>query len=106
MKLIPAHYSHLTNRQERAVARLAAMARQDTITGSASALIVAKRADRLKFYSCGRTALEVVSIVYTSSLGRIHPALEAWECPECGSARLGQDEALACCAGHETEGGI
>lgn len=93
----------LSDREERAVARLAQKARLDTIDGGASALVLAQRADHMGWHSCGRSALEVVSIVYSASTGRHHTDLEAWECPECGNACLGMDAAMACCQVREFE---
>jgi hypothetical protein len=98
MTLKPLPYSQLQDREQRAVARLAAMARRDTIDGGSGALVLAKRADRLGFKSCCMSALAVVSIVYSNSTGCHHRELEAWECQECGQAHLGQDDAYACCA--------
>lgn len=91
-------YTELPDREQRAVARLAKLARWDTIAGGTWAMVLAERADRLKFNSAGYGAMEVVSIVYSASSGHHHPELEAWECPECGQAHLGKDAAYACCA--------
>lgn len=98
MNIKPLPYTELPDREQRAVARLAQIVRHDTIYGGARAMILATRADRLKFNSAGYGAMEIVSIVYSASSGRHHPQLEAWECPECGQAHLGQDAAYACCA--------
>lgn len=91
----PAHYTTLTNRNERTRAHFAARARANTIHGGASALTLAKRAERM---GSTNDPVSVVSDVFSASTGRHHHALEAWECRECGQAYLGQDAAQQCCA--------
>ena len=90
-----AHYNTLTNRSERTRAHFAALARANTIHGGATALTLAKRAERM-----GRKndPVSVVSDVYSSSTGRHHHEHEARECRECGQSYLGQDAAQQCCA--------
>lgn len=90
----PANYSLLHDRDERLIARFAAKARANTIWGGCSALVIAKRLQRMNPRS---EALSVVKDVYSASTGRHHTEFEAWECPECGSAHLGQDKAAQCC---------
>ncbi len=93
-KMNSANYTELPNSEQRIIARIAGQARIDTITGGAKALCLAKRLPRLDA-SLGLTG--IVSNVYALSSGRHHPDYEAWECPECGSAHLGQDAAYNCC---------
>jgi hypothetical protein len=98
MRLKPARYDELYDAEERLIARMAARARLDTIWGGAAGLMYAER-----LYRMGGTDLRyVVSDVYSASTGNHHGAYEAWECPECGSARLGTDDAYNCC-NHELE---
>ena len=82
-----AHYSTLTGENQK-IARLAGLARLDTIHGGAAALVLAEKTPSLAW---------VVSQVYSESTGRHSKTLEAWECPECGNAHLGQDAAFQCC---------
>lgn len=94
MNLQTANYRSLYSHEDRTVAHFAARARGDTIMGGASALVLAKRLQRMN----PRTdALSVVSNVYSQSTGRWHPDFEAWKCPECDCAHLGKDAALNCC---------
>ncbi len=94
MKLKSASYKRLWNRDERATAHLAAIARVDTIWGGARAMRLARRMDAM---GCKINADAVVGEVYRRSTGKWSHDLEAWECPECGEARLGQEAALDCC---------
>jgi hypothetical protein len=93
MSLKPARWDSLYLPSERAHARIAAFARRDTIWGGARALVLAKRG-RLKTVPFD----EIVGDVYSASTGNHHAVHEAWECPECGQACLGQDAAYSCCA--------
>jgi hypothetical protein len=95
MKLKETSPKNLTNRYERACARLARIARNNTVFGGASALLIAKRC-KFKIFP----ADEIVSDVYRASnysCGK----WGAYECPECGQAHLGEDSALGCCAWDE-----
>jgi len=91
----PADPKQMANREERACARLEIRARNNTVLGGCSALILAKRAERLGVRFPAR---EVVADVYSASTGKRSPIWGAWECPECGAAHLGTDAALQCCA--------
>lgn len=94
MRLKEANPSDLYDRGDRACAKLARIARGDTIHGGARALVLAERAERIGVHF---PASEVVSEVYSLSnytCGRFG----AYQCPECGRASLGQDAAYACCA--------
>ena len=90
-----AHFTSLTNRNERTRAHFAALARANTIHGGSTALTLAKRAERM---GSTNDPVFVVSDVYSASTGRHHPEYEAWECRECGQSYLGQDAAAQCCA--------
>lgn len=98
MKLSPAYASDLLpfNRDGYKVARIAAMARIDTIYGGAKALRVARHCTRWD-------ASSVVADVYSASTGKHHTDHEAWKCPECGQVWLGQSDALLCCNPVELE---
>jgi hypothetical protein len=94
MNPTPAKFSALHDRNDRAVARLAARARRDTVWGGASAMVLACRADALGVQFSARS---IVADVYSASTGKHHPEHEAWHCPECDSVHLGKDAALQCC---------
>lgn len=87
------HWKHLTDRNERTVARIATMAINNTVFGGASAMVKSKRL----FAMGGQDVRHVVSDVYSSSTGRSHSEHSAWECPECGGANLGITAAIKCC---------
>lgn len=103
MNLKSISYKAFAPSAERNTAKLAAKARVNTIYGGASALRLARHCERLgvKFID-GVSAREVVSDVYSRSTGETSATFEGWECPECGSACLGIELALACC-GMESE---
>ena len=71
------------------IAKLAQIARLDTINGGARALVIAKEKPELAY---------IVSDVYSLSTGKHSENFEAWECPECGCAHLGKEAAFSCCA--------
>jgi hypothetical protein len=85
----------LTNRYERACARLAIIAMSDVTFGGARALRIAKRASLKKF-----PAMEIVSQAYESSTGEATSFIP-YHCHECGQACLGMDAAYQCCAPSE-----
>ena len=89
MRLKETNPNNLTNRNERASARLARIARGNTYFGGASALVIAKRANKKLF-----PAEEIVADVYAGSESK----WMAYECPECGQAHLGEESAIGCCA--------
>lgn len=95
MKLKESSPSKLTNRYEKACARLARLARGNTYFGGASALVIAKRCKYKKF-----PAMEIVSDVYGASNGSLGE-WGAYECPECGQTYLGTEAALNCCSREE-----
>lgn len=96
MNLKPASYDRLFG-EEKAIAKVAAIARGDTIWGGAKALVMTAKGKRLERLSY------VVSDVYSRSTGKHSREFEAWECPECGQAHLGQEKAFACCRPEEVE---
>lgn len=94
---IPA--SRLHDPFDRAVAKLAVIARSDTVLGGARAMVIEGRLFRMG----SRVADQgIVRAVYSSSSGRHHRTFEAWECPECGAAHLGIAAAYACCREDES----
>lgn len=93
MKLVEASPSELGNRHDRACAKLARIARGDTVHGGARALVLAKRAEAL---GVNFPARDIVSDVYGASNWSCGE-WGAYECPECGSAHLGTEAALNCC---------
>ena len=97
MRLKPARWSELHSRDERTVARIERIARNDTIWGGAKAMVLSKRLADMG----GQDVGWVVASVYCASTGKPHPDYSAWECPECGSAHLGQENAYKCCQNTE-----
>lgn len=95
MKLKVVSPNLLSNRYDRACAKLAKIALNDTITGNARALILSKRLQRI---DSDIPANDIVSDVYSLSNWTCGAHWSAFECPECGQACLGQEAALACCA--------
>lgn len=93
MKLKHVSNALLTDKNDRKAAMLAFQARQDTVFGGTAALSDAKRMKGSHYDWC-----EIVSHVYSRSTGKPCPIWEAWECPECGQAHLGQEAALNCCS--------
>lgn len=85
--------TQLASHDDYKVARLAAIARCDTIHGGARATVIARHCSRWD-------AQSIVADVYSRSTGKWSAEYEAWECPECGTAHLGQEAALRCCAQH------
>jgi rubrerythrin len=79
---------------DRSIAHMAAIARNDTFDGGAKALVYAARLERMRSQI---NYDEVVSSVYSASTGNWSTEYEAWECPECGNAHLGQERAAECC---------
>jgi rubrerythrin len=94
MSLAPANPNQLTDLYDRACARLARMARTDTLYGGAKALVLAKRLERMR---CNIPANEIVTDVYTSRDGNVGE-WGAYKCPECGSVCRGTEAAYKCCA--------
>ena len=83
------------SREDRASASLAWIATANTVFGGASAMVIAKRLERL---GSSVPASDIVSDVYGDSTGSVHRRWGVWECPECGSVHLGQEAAAQCCA--------
>jgi hypothetical protein len=98
VSLKPRGWKSLPHRDDRIVARIACRARWDTINGGAEALALVARLPRL---DRKLSLSSVVSEVYRLSSGKFHRELEAWECPECGQAYLGQTLAFECCSDRE-----
>lgn len=94
MRMKHVAWDSLHAREDRLTARIAAIARADTITGGARASWLAE-----KLLKIGGTDLRgVVADVYCASTGRASTEHEAWQCPECGQPHLGQTRAFECCA--------
>ena len=98
MRLKEVSSRRLTDPYERACARLARMARSDTVFGGCRALMIAKRMDKRK--GAQVPAVEIVSAVYAASNYGCGE-WGAYECPECGQAHLGTQAAYACCQERE-----
>lgn len=97
MKLKEVSPKKLTNRHERACARLANIARHDTVFGGAKALTISHRC-RFKRIPAG----EIVTDVYHAS----NYSCGKWgvyECPECGQAHLGTESVLNCCVNSDDD---
>ncbi len=99
MRLKEASPSRLFDRHDRAVAKLARIARVDTIHGGARALVLERR-----LIAMGSDVPDtgVVSSVYGAS-NYSCGEFGAYECPECGTAHLGTERAYACCSQQEEE---
>lgn len=115
MRLVQVSWQRLpAGSEERQMAQLAAIASNDTWIGGASALVLAGkmpctnrdpdtgRFRRSPWTLDARTAKDVVSDVYSSSNGTSRRFM-AYECPECGSASLGEDSAYRCCQEQERD---
>ena len=92
MKLEKADYRRL-NRDDRALAKLALIARHDCYSGSAKAMVIARR---LNSMGTELPVDDVVSAAYSSTTGTASEFMP-YECPECGSACLGETEAYQHC---------
>ena len=99
MRPKPARWSDLSKlyREERLIARIAGIARNDTINGGALAMVLTKRLKAMGGTDLGH----VVSDVYSGSTGKHHPYHEAWRCPECDTVCLGYGEAAEHCYDEE-----
>lgn len=84
----------LSDRGERALAKLARIARFDVNFGGAKALVIA---DRLAKMGSTLDAHTVVGEAYCSSTGTARD-FTAYACPECGSPCFGEDAAFICCS--------
>jgi hypothetical protein len=80
-------------RDERAIAKLARIARNDTVWGGCRALLLARRLNSLK---SNVPATEIVSHVYGLSDGTCG-RFTCFQCPECGQSYLGKEMAWQCC---------
>ncbi len=88
------HPDNLADRHERALAKLARIARCDAWHGGARALVLAKR---LEAMGGNAQAIEAVTDAYTNGRGDATRFL-AYECPECGTACAGTEAAHDHCA--------
>jgi len=110
-RLIEASPSQLHDPEERAKARLAAIARADVLYGGARALVIAREvregkhsdsvagdaAKEIQKHLDGYECDAIVSSVYTSSTDD-GIRYTAYECPECGTVCLGREAALLHCS--------
>jgi hypothetical protein len=87
-------WRRLRSRDERAQAKLALIARNDTVFGGAKAMVVARR---LKNMGSQLDLEGIVSDVYSASDWTVTPRWMALECPECGMVHLGMEAAQECC---------
>jgi len=84
------------DRDQRACASLAHIAKENTIWGGCSAAVLANRAEAM---GCKFPAQEVVADVYSASTGKVSRRFGVWECPECGRESMGAAAAWKCCLG-------
>jgi len=98
MKLKEAHPNTLADPYERACAKLARIARHDTIHGGARALVLAERMDARRGAQVPANA--IVGGVYATSNYSCGD-WGAYECPECGQSHLGNEAAYRCCQEQE-----
>ena len=95
MKIEESNISDLQDRNDRAIAKLARIARNDTVFGGARALVLA---DRLEAMGSQIDAHEIVGNVYAASNWTVTDDYKVCMCPECGQTVLGVEAALNCCA--------
>ena len=86
----------LYDRGERALAKLARIARNDVYFGGAKAAVIA---DRLVNMGSQLALHDVVQEAYCSSNG-IARNFQAYACPECGSSCFGEEAAYSCCSAY------
>lgn len=84
----------LYDRGERALAKLARIARNDVYFGGAKSVVIA---DRLVAMGSQLPLHDVVGEAYSSSIGTASGFM-AYACPECGNPCLGEEAAYACCS--------
>ena len=84
--------------RDRACAKLALIARHDTIHGGARAPMLERR---LLAMGSRLPVREIVGDVYAASNWTVTSQWGAYACPECGQAHLGEERALECCASME-----
>lgn len=94
-----AHPDKLTDPIERAIAKLARIARWDTINGGTRALVLLDHMKRSPNYDRYHTA---ISNVYAFS-NRTVCGHGAFECPECGNVVFGIEAAYTCCTLEDPE---
>jgi hypothetical protein len=99
--------SHIESAIEFQVAIISNMARIDTVSGGAGAMVEAKRRDEDKSANplpdwIG-SWVDIVIDAYSRSSGKASPLYDAWECGECGSTYLGRDSAEHCCTEDDAE---
>ena len=90
-------WNNLPQGVDRMLAKIATMANNDTWGGGCNALMIADRALALGLPHA-REMRDAVSLVYSTSSGRVPDGLAVWECPECGQWHLGDEAAASCCA--------
>lgn len=87
---------NIGGKDSQALARIACIARYDTFSGSARALVLVARADALNL-PLARDMNHVVTEVYTNGFGQHEYTCH--ECYECGSVHYGCEAAMYCCTG-------
>lgn len=93
MRLREANPKRLYDREQRTLAKLARIARNDCVYGGARAMVLVERLKRMG----SRLDIDnVVSQAYASSTGTAEDYI-AYECPECGNTCMGIHAAYACC---------
>ncbi len=82
--------------RDRAIARIARLARLDVIHGGAKALVLAERAERMRL-PLAHKLRDAVDLVYGVSSYHLPAELDVWECTECGTSYVGFRNAEDCC---------
>ena len=95
MKLTEVHPNRLYDPAQRVCAKLARIARVDAWNGGAKALCMVNRLELSPYHA---EYLAAVTQAYHSLTGTASNYL-AYECPECGSACMGEDAVYECCWG-------
>jgi hypothetical protein len=85
---------NISDRIDRACARLSQKAKLDTIYGGCASLILAERMEKME---CKVPAVDIVRDVYSRSTGMTSAKWGPWKCEECGQTHMGYDNAANCC---------
>lgn len=86
----------LTDSGQRAIAKIAVRANNNTVLGGFSAAIIAKRMQSMGLPSAN-DCMDAVSLTYSQSSGNVPDQYAAYQCGECGQVHLGIEPANMCC---------
>lgn len=94
MSIDEGNIQNIQDRTDRAIAKLARIARNDCIFGGAKAIVIANRLDAM---NSNIDAQQIVSDVYTKCSGNTPDEYIPSICSECGQTVLGIEAALNHC---------